>query len=454
MGSAAPQDSNDSGDSGDSGDSATPTEGIWPPYAEEPSWTSSDEGYATGGVWADIDGDGLEDLVVAYGNDMAQGPLAVHLTQPDGSLAAAADWSSAELAYHGHIAAGDVDGDGWTDIAVALFLGDGDFDEPGGAALYLNQQGFLPDQPSWESEDRFFCFSVALGDIDNDGDLDLAAAAGEPYYHDPEPNRLFLNEGAAFQEPAAWISGEARHSMDVVFFDADANGALDLAFANGSSPHTIYLNQGAGLQAELPAASPEWEASEGPWEGNTADFGDIDGDGWQDLVISDNNQLGGSGTVSLYSGPDFLRSWESADAGTYQSAVALQDLDADGDLDLAAGSWWGPVRFYRNQGGLEGEPSAETGDSLVVEALLFHDLDGAATSEEIVQGDGPLLPLPRPCQVVETEPAGAVGDGYFSAASEDALQVRCLHSSAPDLLVTDWTNNHGNDLHLHLAGEL
>jgi hypothetical protein len=445
----SPDSGRDSLPAGDTGETASPVFG-WPPYEAEPGWTATDHGYGTGGAWADIDGDGALDLVVSYGNDMEPAPLAVHLTH-DGGLSPAADWVSAVTAYHGHLAVGDVDGDGWTDVVVARFLGATGFDEPGGVSLYLNQGGYLPDEPTWESLEGFYCFSVALGDIDNDGDLDLAAATGEPYRHDAEPDLLFLNEGGVFAEPPAWQSAEATWSMDVAFFDANLDGALDLAFARRGSPHAIHLNTGAGL----PEAAPSLLAEGDSFEGNSLDFGDVDGDGWPDLAVTDNQQLGGPGTVRLFAGPDLALAWETAAQGADYSAVALADLDADGDLDLAVGAWWGAVGLHRNEGGvLEPAPSWEAEDDLVVaEVFALHDLDGHDTGQVTVAGPGPLLPLPRPCQVVSTSADGAVGDGYFSAPTEADLAVGCNVSPAPDLLVTDWTRGKGNVLFVHLPAE-
>ena len=385
-------------------DTDTDTEAppIWPPYEPTPSWTSLDPGYATGAAFADIDGDGEHDLVVANGNDMLEGPILVYYADGAGGLPTTASWESDEIAYHGKLAAGDVDGDGLVDVVAAVYLGDAGFDEPGGVVYYRNDGGELPAVPTWRTSVAFYCFGVALGDIDGDGDLDLAAATGESYYHDPEPDRLFRNEAGAFVEPAAWTSAVSRHSMDVAFLDADDDGWSDLAFASIGAPHAIYLNEGAGTG--LPGLTPSVDMPGASFEGNTLAAGDINGDGAVDLVISDNDQQGGPGTVRAYCGPSFETCWESADTPTYQSAVALRDLDGDGDLDLAAGSWWGPIRFYRNDlsdgddAPFEDTPSAVTDTETVVETIVFHD----------VNGDG-----------------------------------------KDDLLATDWTPDHGNDLYFH-----
>jgi len=427
----------------------------WPPYEQTPSMTTQDPGYATGAGFADIDGDGRPDLVIADGNDMDPGPLRVYLTGEDGALPTAASWSGSADAFHGHLATGDVNGDGLDDVVVSVFLGPGGFTEAGRVALYLNQGGELAATPSWTSADSFFTFSVALGDVDNDGDLDLAVATGESYYHGPENDRLYLNEGGAFAEPAAWIADDLSYSFDPVFADLDGDGALDLAFARSGGPHAIYLNTGDGL----PETSPAWEAPGGVFEGNTADFGDLDGDGWIDLVISENNQLYGTGVLNAYCGPDFDLCWTSEDPAEMQSAVALADLDGDGDLDLAAGAWWGALRFYRNLTAAPGElaletvPSHTTLTSTVVEAIVFADLDQGETWEEVVEGEGPLVELPRRCRVIDASVEGVAGDGYFSTAETGPVSVTCELTSAPDLVASDWTPDHGNDVYIHLADE-
>ena len=76
-----------------------------------------------------------------------------------------------------------------------------------------------------------------------------------------------------------------------------------------------------------------------------------------DIVVSENNQLGGAGTLRGWCGPDFVMCWESQDEKQMQSAILLRDFDGDGDVDLAASSWWGALRMYeQTDEGLSFEP--------------------------------------------------------------------------------------------------
>ncbi|MEC7946182.1 MAG: FG-GAP-like repeat-containing protein, partial [Myxococcota bacterium] len=144
-----------------------------------PGWVASDRGVATGAAAVDLDGDGFDELVASYGNDIEPGPVVVY-DNDEGRLLPTPTWRSAVDGYHAHIAVGDVDGDGDPDVIVSRYLGDSGWGSPGGVDLYENVDGVLTPSPVW-IRDGLNSFSCALGDVDRDGDLDLAVAAGEAY---------------------------------------------------------------------------------------------------------------------------------------------------------------------------------------------------------------------------------------------------------------------------------
>ena len=351
-----------------------------PTLGPEAVWVSDFPGYGTGGGFADVDQDGDQDLVVAHGNDMQPGHLAV-FENVDGTLDPEPVWVNRTPAYYGHLALGDVNNDGLVDVVVSRFLGSDRFDSPGGVEVYLNLGGIFEDTPSWEAG-GFFSFSVALGDMNGDGALDLGIAVGEAYYNEPDRARVFLGDGlGGFGDAPVWMAPEPHYSFDVAWADFDGDGRLDLALAQQVSGHRIFPNVGGML-----SDTPMWVAAEteGPFEGNTLDVGDVDGDGRPDLVVSDNDQLGGVGMVRLWCGPDLALCLGVSQA--YASAVDLFDFDADGDLDLSYGGWWAPVSILENVGGvLNGQPIWTSNKTdFVVEALDWADVDGESGAELMV----------------------------------------------------------------------
>lgn len=421
---------------GDSGEvAAVPA---WLPLSEDAGWVSSDRGVATGAALVDLDGDGRDELVVGYGNDIEPGPLVVYANE-GGVLQPTPVWTSAEVGYHAHLAVGDVDGDGDPDVVVSRYLGAAGWGSPGGVDLYRNAGGVLEDRPAWRRE-GVSTFSCALGDVDRDGDLDLAIAAGEAYQGAPEQSLVLDNPGTGvFADAPLWASPEG-WALDAAFADLDGDGWLDLVLARLDAPHAVFAGDGGGgLSAE-----PTWSAPGEGFEGNTVDFGDVDGDGWLDLAISDNDQQGGRGTVRLYCGPALDVCWES-DGPEMWSAVSLEDVDGDGLPDLVAGTWWGAVRAWTTGAALDAPlatvPAWQTRrDDLVLEALVWSDLDGSHDAWQRVEGSG-LVPIPRGSAVRDLQ-GGVQGDGYLSGPGAVSAEVRL---PAPrDLVLTDWTGTASN----------
>lgn len=133
----------------------------------------------TGLAVADIDNDGFRDIIVSNGNDMAPQTLIVYYNDGQGNFSENRRWESLDTDYNGNLAVGDVDSDGDIDVAVSVFLGPGKKYETGGVKMYYNQGGQLEPRPSFRSQDGCPSFGCAFGDADGDGDLDLAVACGE-----------------------------------------------------------------------------------------------------------------------------------------------------------------------------------------------------------------------------------------------------------------------------------
>lgn len=239
-------------------------------------------------------------------------------SRPGGSAPLFED-SGIRLPIAGSLAWGDYDGDGDLDIVLA------GHDEKGtpAARIYENRNGrFVPvraDLPGvWAGD-------VAWGDLDNDGDLDLALAGQT----DRGPiSRVFRNEGGRFAEVPVKLAGAAFSGL--AWGDTDGDDRPDLA-VGGSNRLQIYENERGELRQQ--------DVTLGGVQFASLDWGDFDGDGDLDLAVGGEYHTGTAfRPVSRILVNEGAGGFVPADAGLpslANSSVAWADYDGDGDLDLA-----------------------------------------------------------------------------------------------------------------------
>ena len=210
----------------------------------------------------DFNGDGKPDLAVAN----QSGGVSVLLGNGDGTFQAAVNYDPAAGSYS--VAVGDFNGDGKPDLALANFSnnsvdvllgnGDGTFQSP---LTYSLGQGLYPQ-------------SVAVGDFNGDGKLDLVVADGYVTV-------LLGNGDGTFQPPANYNVGS---SYSVTVGDLNGDGKPDLAVANfapGGENGSVALLLGNGdgtFQYEtsyVVGARP-----------NSITMADFNGDGKPDLAVA------------------------------------------------------------------------------------------------------------------------------------------------------------------------
>ena len=360
-----------------------------PPISPSPFWASDEEGKnSTGMVWRDCNNDGYIDVFYSNGNDIVLAENTVYLSR-HGVMPTAPSWSSGNLEYSGHCSVGDINDDGWPDFAVANYLGSGGFSTANLSNLYLNNDGELSVLPDWYTGDSIYTFSCAFGDADGDGDLDLAFATGDGYYNKSIPDRIYFNTNGTLQTTPGWQSASGTQALDVAWGDIDNDGDLDLAFCYDDRSPALYYNNGGAIET-----TPTWSALHNE-SANTIIFGDVNTDGWLDLIVAFNSQLGGQGRYRVYynNGAGTLNAdygWQSSTGG-YGSAIALYDYDHDGDDDLAAGRWFDQPRIYENTGtSFTTTPVWRAEFETVVEEMAWVDIDrnGVEQRTDTIVADG------------------------------------------------------------------
>ena len=210
-----------------------------------PTWSSPETDNTRSVAWGDWDGDGDLDLAVGNGEDLAGQPIRVYANS-GGDLALA--WTSPENDDTRSVAWGDWDGDGDLDLAV------GNYD--GNNRVYANSGGDLT--LAWTSLESYFTTSVAWGDWDGDGDLDLAVG------NNRGSSQVYANSGGVLTQ--VWLSPESGSISSIAWGDWDGDGHLDLAVGNGGN-NWVYANSGGNLT--LAWTSPETDNTRSVGVGGT-----------------------------------------------------------------------------------------------------------------------------------------------------------------------------------------
>jgi|GEM_PF-694597 len=339
-----------------------------------PSWRTGDGTTPTGIVWADIDGNGWLDIVTGNGCDYRHVTNRVYFNF-DGYLDLAPGWYSDENQTTGNVAVGDLDNDGDMDV-VATTLGfrdDGFPVEP--QYIYYNNDGLESDgveiYPSTNS------FSCTLGDVDGDGDLDVGFAMGNYASSAPHRSKIYFNTVGILDTVNYWQTDSLYYAVDGSFIDIDNDDDLDLALTGRVMGICVFYNNDGVLET-----SPSWQSTHIPDMGRQIDFGDMNGDGYWDLAAAAMGNPGGYHVFMNNAGTlETEPSWSSFDSNE-PATVSWSDADGDGDLDLAAGDWYGHLRIFENVDGTLQEPAAWSYNAGSIQQISWGDYDNEGVVEE------------------------------------------------------------------------
>jgi len=204
---------------------------------------------------ADMDGDGDLDLVLAErkGRDVE-----IHLNDGRGNFSLQANAVPTTNGANRALGVGDLNGDRNMDIVLAKAEGLNVF--------YLSDGngGFLDGQLLNQTGNKVDYRDIALGDVNNDGHLDILVGVHKAQ------NILYLNNGNGGFGMGSRINNSGARTTVVELADMDGDGDLDIVEGKGNR---IYLNQGGTFGLELPVGG----------KANTVAVGDVDGNG--DLAL-------------------------------------------------------------------------------------------------------------------------------------------------------------------------
>lgn len=223
--------------------------------------------------------------------------------------------------------------------------------------------------PGASCDDGGFAYSVALGDLDGDGDLDAYQTKSGPGF-----NSVWLNDGNGTFTNSGQELGFGC-SRKVALGDLDADGDLDAFVANiCGQPNTVWINDGTGMFTD---SGQELGAR----NSTSVALGDLDGDGDLDAYVL-NRENGNGNNVWINDGTGTFTLLDQLIELQYTNeTVALGDVDGDGDLDAAYsdGALWlnsGDGNFYKIHPPVNGLPTDNFIGSFRAISVALGDLDG------------------------------------------------------------------------------
>ncbi len=336
------------------------------PWTAESNQEDAYFGYsvATAG---DVNGDGYSDVIVGaplFDNGQAgEGRAFVYLGSALG-LAANAAWTresnQADAGFGTSVAtAGDVNRDGYADVIVGAVGFDNGQAGEGRAYVYLGSSTGLATSAVWIAEGNSanagFGHEVATaGDVNGDGRSDVIVGApsygffqGDPFYFGRAS--VYLGSGVGLAASAAWTA-EGSQYQD--YFgesvgtagDVNGDGYSDVIVGSCAGPGGtayVYLGSAVGL-----STTAVWNVPGSLGHASVGTAGDVNGDGYSDVIVADTEGIAVSqGIARAYLGSALglatSAAWTAEGATTFggfgQSLGTAGDVNGDGRSDVIVG---------------------------------------------------------------------------------------------------------------------
>lgn len=259
------------------------------------------------------------------------------------------------------VALGDLDSDGDLDVV----FGNGRHWAEDSHYSLNRGDGFLVQSLPMSTAQK--TYSIALADLDGDQDLDAVEATdfGDYVFILENDGRGIFSKSAIRLDDSELLQGRSLAARHVVIADFDDDGRPDPAIISRGTGNYVFHNRGDGVYSPRMLEGPGRQTIK-------AATGDIDRDGDIDLAVA----ARGRSVLYINEGGFRFSVRELPGDEAEGTAVALGDVDDNGWLDLALGIEGGVSRMYMNPLSPQARVD-EWGDPLEgVRALQFADMDG------------------------------------------------------------------------------
>ncbi len=347
-------------------------------------------GYFPAMEMEDLNGDGKLDLLICGGQTTG---ASTQLLFGDGRGGFVRQSNAPFVdVQDGNLALADIDGDGDVDVLITGDRGQNIGQDRWRTRLYRNdgRGGFteVEQQPFRDLGDG----AVAFSDVDGDGDQD-ALVAGYAPSDNYRGASVYLNDGrGTFTEVTPSVFKQPAYPT-LAFSDLDGDRDADLIIGGTTWPQAaqVYRNDGGGRFTTYPQVGYSGVSY------SAVALGDVDGDGDVDALFSGRDGVSDDKLSRMFfndGAADFTPAFPQPFHNAHLGGIALTDVDLDGDLDavftgqtdMPSGSQPATLLYLNDGKGNFTEATVQPFAALYLSAIIARDIDGDGVEDIILAG--------------------------------------------------------------------
>ena len=294
-------------------------------------------------VLADFNGDGVLDIFIA-GNQGGLGQVA--LGRSDGTFQTNQAYGWGVTGFGKNLVTADFNRDGFPDLAYS-YARSSNLTVPGFMVALGSSHG-VTGTPTFVPVSTASCGTftewIAAGDVNGDGKTDVVSTVDNSTNSGCPNNQVAVSIGLGtgkFKPAVYYSTGSTAQAYDVFLKDLNGDGKLDIITSNQDGTISVLLNNGKGtfgtakLITSIAALNPHL---------NSLIFGDFNGDGKLDMAVAPNSRFNGynvSNTVYVLVGngdgtfqAPIVIGNVTPDQYTTTERIAAGDFNNDGKMDL------------------------------------------------------------------------------------------------------------------------